>query len=257
MSADMAIPHRLVEVRMSAQHVMVLTGAGVSAESGLPTFRDPLTGLWERFNPQELATPDAFRDDPSLVWGWYEWRRMKALRALPNPAHEAIRSLQEKVRRLTLVTQNVDDLHERAGSSPVHHLHGTLAHPYCSRCGAPYSFPPEIPEEPEEGRRVAPPPCAECAAHVRPGVVWFGESLPEREWDIAERAAQDCDVFLCVGTSSVVYPAASLIEHAAANGAVTIQVNPNSTSWDDRVSHDFRGPAGVVLPALVAGCSLR
>jgi NAD-dependent deacetylase len=217
----------------------------------LATFRDPLTGLWKRFNPQELATPDAFRRDPALVWGWYEWRRMKVSRALPNPAHQAIHSLETKVPRLTLVTQNVDDLHERAGSTQAHHLHGTLAHPYCSSCHDPYVFPSGMPDEPEDGRRVDPPPCAACGSRVRPGVVWFGEGLPQHEWAIAEAAAEDCDVFFCVGTSSVVYPAASLIERAVDAGAVTIQVNPGGTAWDERVSYDFRAPAGALLPSLV------
>jgi len=245
------IPDQLLETLRGARHVMVLTGAGVSAESGLATFRDSLTGLWERFNPQELATLDAFRRDPPLVWGWYEWRRMKVLRALPNAGHQAIQSLETKVPRLTLVTQNVDDLHERAGSTHVYHLHGTLAHAYCCACHEPYAFPAQLPDEPEEGRRVDPPSCATCGARVRPGVVWFGEGLPQREWTIAEHAAKDCDVFLCVGTSSVVYPAASLIEIAVDAGAVTIQVNPGGTAWDQRVSFDFRAPAGAVLPILV------
>lgn len=247
----MEISDQLIEVLKAARHVMVLTGAGISAESGLPTFRDPLTGLWERFNPSELATSGAFERDPALVWGWYEWRRMSALRAAPNAAHRAIQSLQGKVARLSLVTQNVDDLHERAGSSNVQHLHGTLAHPYCIACREPFTFPPGIPEEPAEGRRVEPPRCGLCGARIRPGVVWFGEALPQREWELAERAAKDCDVFACVGTSAVVYPAASLIALAAASGAVTIQVNQGGTDWDARVAYDFRGPAGVVLPALV------
>jgi NAD-dependent deacetylase len=247
----MDIPDRLIEALRAARHVMILTGAGISAESGLPTFRDPLTGLWERFNPQELATPEAFRRDPSLVWGWYEWRRMQALRALPNAGHQAIRGLEEKVSRLTLVTQNVDDLHERAGSSTVHHLHGTFSRPYCSACHEAYVFPDGLPDEPEEGRRLDPPRCAFCGANVRPGVVWFGEGLPQDEWAIAEDAAHDCDVFACVGTSSVVYPAASLIELAVEAGAVTIQINPSGTHWDQRVTYDFRAAAGVVLPALV------
>jgi NAD-dependent deacetylase len=247
----MDIPDHLLESLRTARHVVILTGAGISAESGLATFRDPLTGLWERFNPQELATPQAFRRDPSLVWGWYEWRRMQVLRALPNAGHRALRSLEHKVRKLTLVTQNVDDLHERAGSENVVHLHGRLGNPYCMTCGEPYAYPPGIPDEPEEGRRLDPPRCSRCGAPVRPGVVWFGESLPEREWAIAEAAAVDCDVFACVGTSSVVYPAASLIERAVAGGAVTVQVNPAGTDWDQRVSYDFRAPAGTVLPALV------
>jgi NAD-dependent deacetylase len=247
----MEIPAPFIQILKSAQHVMVLTGAGISAESGLPTFRDKQTGLWERFDPRELATLSAFERDPALIWGWYEWRRMKMLRAIPNPAHEAIRALEDMTPRLTLVTQNVDDLHERAGSRVVHHLHGTLTHPFCVACKRLFSLPPGIPDEPENGRRVEPPRCGDCNARIRPGVVWFGESLPQHEWDIAEQAALDCDVFLCVGTSAIVYPAASLIPLAAKSGAVTVQINPAATDADARVSYQLRGLAGVVLPTLL------
>jgi len=130
----MEIPVRLIERLRTARHLVVLTGAGISAESGLPTFRDKQTGLWERFKPEDLATPRAFDRDPALVWGWYEWRRMKAARALPNPAHLAIKALEELVPQLTLITQNVDDLHERAGNRDVLHLHGTLTNPICASC---------------------------------------------------------------------------------------------------------------------------
>jgi NAD-dependent deacetylase len=247
----MDIPERLIEALRSAKDILVLTGAGISAESGLPTFRDPLTGLWERFNPQDLATPDAFERDPALVWGWYEWRRMKALRAAPNAAHTAIRDLQHKAPRLTLVTQNVDDLHERAGSPNVVHLHGRLSWPYCEDCRQPFTPALGIPDEPEQGRRLDPPRCTACGSRVRPGVVWFGESLSQSEWNIAERAADRCDAFFCVGTSAVVYPAASLIERAAARGVTTVQVNPGGSSWDEHVSYNFRCTAGAMLPELV------
>lgn len=247
----MEIPGQLVQAVRAARHLVVLTGAGVSAESGLPTFRDKQTGLWERFNPQELATPQSFERNPALVWGWYEWRRTKAARALPNAGHRAIAALQERVPGLTLVTQNVDDLHERAGSRIVHHLHGTLMNPFCASCRRPFPLPPEIPDEPEMGRSLEPPRCSHCGARIRPGVVWFGEPLPWREWDIAEQAATSCDVFACIGTSSLVYPAASLIRSAIKRGVVTVQVNPTGTDLDARVTFDLRGPAGTVLPALV------
>ncbi len=247
----MEIPRKLIEALRSARDMLVLTGAGISAESGLPTFRDPLTGLWERFDPRDLATPEAFDRDPALVWGWYEWRRMKALRATPNAGHVAIRDLQQKAPRLTLVTQNVDDLHERAGSFNVVHLHGRLSNPFCEACRQPFTPAPGIPEEPDSGRRLDPPRCAACGSRIRPGVVWFGESLPQHEWSIAQEAAESCDVFFCVGTSAVVYPAASLIEHAAARGVTTVQVNPGGSSWDEHVSYNFRCPAGALLPELV------
>lgn len=247
------IPDQLIETLRTARHLVVVTGAGVSAESGLPTFRDKQTGLWERFNPEDLATPGAFDRDPALVWGWYEWRRMKAARALPNAAHLAIRRLEEIVPRVTLVTQNVDDLHERAGSRVVHHLHGTLKNPFCSGCKRPFHFSPEIPDDPEAGRSVDPPRCAHCGARIRPGVVWFGEEMPQREWNIAEQAALECDVFACVGTSSLVYPAALLIQRAIGRGVVTVQINSTGTDLDKLVMFDLRGSAGIVLPALVTG----
>ena len=153
----------------------------VSAESGIPTFRDALTGLWERFDATDLATPDAFLKDEELVWGWYEWRRMKVLRAQPNPAHLAIAALAQHVPTLTVVTQNVDDLHERAGSVGVLHLHGSLHSPRCADCGQAHILPPGIPGEPDGGRRLRPPPCRHCGGAVRPGVVWFDEDLPIKE----------------------------------------------------------------------------
>ncbi len=176
---------------------------------------------------------------------------MQVLRASPNAAHVAIRDLEDLMPRLTLVTQNVDDLHERAGSRVVHHLHGTLAQPFCIECKSPYVLPPGIPDEPENGRRVEPPRCDECGSRIRPGVVWFGESLPQREWAIAEGAASECDVFLCIGTSAVVYPAASLIPRAVDAGAVTLQINPAAAESDGRVSFQLRGAAGIVLPGLL------
>jgi NAD-dependent deacetylase len=251
--SDMEIPVRLIESLRTARHLVVLTGAGISAESGLPTFRDKQTGLWERFKPEELATPRAFDRDPALVWGWYEWRRMKAARALPNPGHLAIKALEELVPRLTLITQNVDDLHERAGNRDVVHLHGTLTDPICASCKRPFVLSPEVPNEPEGGRRVEPPRCSQCQSHIRPGVVWFGESLPQREWSVAQQAAVECDVFACIGTSSLVYPAASLVRSPLDRRAVTIQINPSGTDLDARVTFDLRGPAGIVLPALVSG----
>ncbi len=234
----------------TASRVVVLTGAGVSAESGVPTFRDPLTGLWERFDATELATPEAFARDPALVWGWYEWRRMSVLRAQPNPAHRAIAEMAERVQKFTLVTQNVDDLHERGGSRQVLHLHGELARPYCEVCRQPYVLPIGIPHGPDAGSRIEPPRCEACGGRVRPGVVWFGESLLQRAWQAALTATQACEVFLCVGTSALVAPAASLVEVAARAGAITVQVNPNVTGIEGRVTYALQGPAGEVMPEL-------
>jgi NAD-dependent deacetylase len=251
-NAMMEIPDSLIHAMRGTRHLMMLTGAGVSAESGLATFRTPQTGLWERFRPEDLATPAAFQRDPALVWGWYEWRRMQVMRALPNPGHEAIAALQELLPRATLVTQNVDDLHERAGSHPVIHLHGSILGPFCEICRKPHALPREIPAEPGDGRSIEPPSCANCGGKIRPGVVWFGEPLPRVEWEAAARAATTCDVFFCIGTSSLVQPAASLLDLAVEAGAVTVQVNPNPTGVEGRVSYALREPAGVALPELVA-----
>jgi NAD-dependent deacetylase len=242
---------QLVECLRRAQRVMVLTGAGVSAESGVPTFRDRLTGLWEKYDAAELATPDAFDSDPALVWGWYEWRRATVRRAQPNAAHLAIARVAGKVPRLTLVTQNVDDLHERAGSPVVVHLHGQLARPYCEMCLKPFQSPEPEPDPPEGGRRLEPPRCVACGGRIRPGVVWFGESLPQGPWRAAVEAARQCEVFFCIGTSALVQPAASLIDLAQQSGAVTVQVNPNPTDMDRTVTHVLRGMAGEIMRALV------
>lgn len=242
---------KLIAAFRRARSLSVLTGAGVSAASGIPTFRDKQTGLWENFDAAELATPGAFRRDPALVWGWYEWRRMQVLRAEPNPAHRALAAMAERIPTFTLITQNVDDLHERAGSPNVIHLHGELARPYCEACRQPYVHPPGIPELPEGGAQLEPPRCQACGARVRPGVVWFGESLPELDWLAALEAVKTCEVFLSVGTSAFVQPAASLIDLANRVGAVTVQINPNPTDADRAVAFALRGPAGELLPQLV------
>jgi NAD-dependent deacetylase len=246
----MDIPEELIKKLRSAERVVVFTGAGVSAESGIPTFRDALTGLWENFDAEDLATPQAFKRDPALVWGWYEWRRMKVLRAQPNAAHLAIATLTKLVPRLTLITQNVDDLHERAGNLDVIHLHGRINKPFCFACKRSYEYPAGIPDEPEGGRQIAPTRC-KCGGRIRPGVVWFGESLPDIAWDAANNAAYRCDAFLCIGTSSLVQPAARLPNLAVQRGALVIQVNPNPTSLDAQASLNLEGAAGEVLPWLL------
>jgi NAD-dependent deacetylase len=242
---------RITSTLRTATHIVVLTGAGVSAESGIPTFRDKQTGLWEKFDASELATPYAFDRDPPLVWGWYESRRAMVLSAKPNAGHLAIAAMADHVPHFTLITQNVDNLHERAGSRDVLHLHGELSRPYCESCRQPYIHPTQIPPMPSDGSRLDPPRCVSCGAKIRPGVVWFGESLPQPQWLAARDAAQHCDVFLVCGTSSLVQPAASLTELAIAAGAMTIQVNTNPTDIDDSVALSIRGSTGTVLPQLV------
>ncbi|WP_460105466.1 SIR2 family NAD-dependent protein deacylase [Pseudomonas sp. S3_H06] len=235
-----------------ASHVVVFTGAGVSAESGIPTFRDALTGLWARFDPAVLATADAFRNDPALVWGWYEWRRSKVLAAEPNPAHLAIAGLARLVSRLTVITQNVDDLHERAGCQDVIHLHGSLHSPRCFACARPYERTTDQLNEPEDGRRIEPPRCRHCNGKVRPGVVWFGESLPEQAWRDALAAARDCDLLLSVGTSSLVQPAAEIPRIASEHGAVVVHVNLQRESVLGEREFSLVGKAAEILPRLLA-----
>ncbi|MEU2613508.1 NAD-dependent deacylase [Micromonospora sp. NPDC007271] len=234
-----------------ARRVVIFTGAGMSAESGVPTFRDALTGLWQQFDAQALATPEAFRDDPALVWGWYEWRRSAVGQARPNPGHLAVAAIEARVPSCVLVTQNVDDLHERAGSVAPVHLHGSLFAPRCSACAQPAEVPAGVTEEPAGGRRITPPRCTRCSAPVRPGVVWFGEALPEAALSAAVEAAATCDLLLTVGTSGLVYPAAEIPQVAARLGAAVIQVNPEETPLDHVAEVNLRGPAARVLPALV------
>lgn len=236
----------------AARHVLVLTGAGVSAESGIPTFRDALTGLWSNFDAEELATQEGYLRDPPLVWGWYQWRRNKVLATQPNPGHFAIAALARKVPRLTLVTQNVDDLHERAGSRDVRHLHGSILTARCLDCARPHPLPPGPTRMTHDGMRLDPPRCAHCGGLVRPDVVWFGELLPRGPLAEAEAAAAECDVVVSVGTSSLVYPAAELAPAAARRGATVIQVNPNVTALDDLATVNLAGPSGAILPRLLA-----
>ncbi|MBB60627.1 SIR2 family NAD-dependent protein deacylase [Stutzerimonas balearica] len=244
------IPSAQLAALRNARHLVVFTGAGVSAESGIPTFRDSLTGLWQRFDAATLATPEAYEQDPALVWGWYEWRRMQVLKAQPNAAHRAIAALVQQVPRLTLVTQNVDDLHERAGSSDVIHLHGSLHHPRCVVCSRQPSKPLPPPDEPQEGRRLPPPRCEYCDGKLRPGVVWFGESMPGGALDDAFAAARHCDVLISVGTSGVVYPAAEMPERAWRAGATVIHVNPQPNVTHSEREYALGGSAGEVLPQL-------
>lgn len=246
----MTAQNQIIEALNAARHIVVMTGAGVSAESGIPTFRDPLTGLWQRFDPVELASAQAFRRNPALVWGWYEWRRMKVMQAQPNPAHLALARLAEHTPQMTLITQNVDDLHERAGSRDVIHLHGSLLHPRCFACAREPQSRLPVPNEPEQGRELEPPRCEHCGGRLRPGVVWFGESLPETALRRAFSAAQDADLLLVVGTSGVVYPAAELPTIARSAGARVIHINPRLNLENGDLG--IAGAAGEILPQLIA-----
>lgn len=224
-----------------ARHIAVFTGAGVSAESGIPTFRDAQTGLWAQYRAEDLATPEAFRRDPVTVWNWYAWRCDLMRNVQPNPAHLAIARLERLVERVSVLTQNVDGLHARAGSSEVVELHGNIWNNLCSECRKPASA----------DLQGTPPRCTSCGGLVRPGVVWFGESLPVEAWERAAEVLDVADVFFCIGTSSLVEPAASLPRHARARGTTIIQVNPEATAHDHIAQHVLRGKAGEVMPALL------
>jgi len=236
----------------AAQRVAVLTGAGMSAESGVPTFRDALTGHWAKHDPQKLATVEGFEADPALVWNWYAHRRDGVRACTPNPGHVALADFQRRRPGVvTLVTQNVDDLHQRAGSVGVIQLHGDLfAEHWLRPCR----------ERAAQGRDCAtdaaepgePPRCTRCGNLVRPGVVWFGESLPPGAMAAAETAARDCEVMLVVGTSGAVWPAAGLAGTARRAGAHVVIVNPAESEIDDEASLCLRGTAATLLPKLLA-----
>ncbi len=238
----------------SSEVVTVLTGAGVSAESGIPTFRDALTGLWSQFSPEELATPEAFAADPSRVWGWYAVRRAMVRHAKPNAAHDALAYLSRRLPRCTLVTQNVDGLHEAAGHNDVVSLHGSLLRVRCSAdCSPPFEAPTSMDAPSLEIGPVAPPPCDKCGAPLRPDVVWFGEPLPGEALERARTATFACDVFLSVGTSNMVEPAASLPWLASSHGSTVLVINPTMHGQRSGPSIvPLVGSAASLLPRLVA-----
>lgn len=246
------IPDTLIKKLQSTQHLVILTGAGVSAESGIATFRDTLTGLWENYDAQSLASEFGFLADPALVWGWYEWRRNRVLRTKPNSAHHTIAQLEKQIPKLTLITQNVDDLHERAGSSEVLHLHGSLHQPRCLICEQPYTFPDEALPENDKESRIKPPRCHLCDGPIRPGVVWFGEQLPEHAWQLAQEACRHCDLMLVAGTSGVVWPVANLPYLADQEGISIVQINPVITSLNAVAAYNLHGKAGEILPQMYA-----
>lgn len=227
--------------------VTVLSGAGISAESGVPTFRDDKNGLWARFDPYELSSTHGWESNPERVWGWYLWRHYLVATVEPNEGHRAIADWQSAA-DVTVVTQNVDDLHERAGSAPVHHLHGSLFEFRCARCGIPYSE--ALPVMTEPAIEVEPPVCG-CGGLIRPDIVWFGEALPEGPWQHAVAATEAADVMVVVGTSAIVYPAAGLPELALARGIPVIEVNPEPTPLSGSATICVRQSASRALPGLL------
>jgi NAD-dependent deacetylase len=226
----------------NARSVAALTGAGVSAESGVPTFRGN-NGLWRQYRPEDLATPEAFARDPKLVWQWYDWRRGLIAGVRPNAGHYALAELEKRLPGFTLITQNVDDLHDDAGSRNVLKVHGSIWVVRCTGCGK------------DRVDRTTPlagiPPKCGCGALLRPGVVWFGEALPPAVWQSAERAAQKADLFLVIGTSALVYPAAGLAGIAKRAGAKVVEINIAETPLSHRIDAFLKGPSAELLPQLM------
>jgi NAD-dependent deacetylase len=226
-----------------ANSVAVLTGAGISAESGIPTFRGP-GGLWRNRRPEDLATPGAFSRDPKMIWEWYDWRRGLIAQAEPSLGHAALAAMAKRIQDFNLITQNVDGLHDRAGSRKVLKVHGDIWTLRCSVCGSEHQdLRPSIPD--------LPPQCP-CGGLERPGVVWFGETLPQGVWLRAEEAVRRADLFLVIGTSAVVYPAAGLINLAKSAGAKIVEVNIAETPVSSMVDASLRGPAAEILPGLIS-----
>lgn len=244
---DEMIPSDLTVALARSRAVVALTGAGVSAESGIPTFRDAGDSFWGRYDPMDLATPEGFARDPALVSRWYDERRLDCSRCSPNPGHYALARLEGLVRdgggEFTLITQNVDGLHRKAGSDNVIEVHGTIWKWRCAGCGKRVTKGPEPFEE-------YPARCG-CGRMMRPDVVWFGEQLPPEALEACERALRGCDFFISVGTSAVVYPVAGFISAARAAGARTVEINPEPTPVSSLVDWSLRGRSGEILPRLV------
>jgi NAD-dependent deacetylase len=241
----------MVAARLTrAARITVLTGAGVSAASGVPTFRGS-GGLWRNFRPEELATPQAFARDPRLVWEWYDWRRGLIAACRPNRAHHVLAGWSRRFPRFTLITQNVDGLHEAAGTTDVIRMHGSIWHLRCARpCAAgSMAWESKTFAADSAGSAGSVPTCPHCGSLARPAVVWFGETLDP---DVVARAsaATDCDLFLTIGTSAVVYPAAGLLHEAKRCGAMTVEINPEATEASRLVDVAIAEPAEVALAAI-------
>lgn len=241
--STLQIPEELIARIRMANHIAVLTGAGVSAESGLPTFRDAMTGLWVTYRPEELATRAAFQRNPQLVWDWYAWRRSLVEQAQPNPGHVALAELQRSIPKLTLITQNVDGLHQMAGSHGVIELHGNIRRVKCFEDD-------QVVERWQTDTRL-PPHCPRCGGLLRPDVVWFGETLPSLALDQAREAARNCDLFFSIGTSGQVEPAASLPRLALSHGATVVIINPDQQNNNRAGLISIGATSGIALPALV------
>lgn len=253
---------RATELVAQARSVIVLSGAGMSAESGVPTFRDAQTGLWQRFDPEQLATEEAFRANPSMVWTWYVWRAMLVRSVAPNAGHQAIGAWQQHLAAqnatLTVATQNVDDLHERGGADNVLHLHGSLHAYRCLECDTPASFDPASTGITDDQRfdhddLVPTVACDHCqSGMLRPGVVWFVEMLPEDAFSAAVSALQEADLVVVVGSSGLVQPAASLPLVGREAGASVLEINPATTTLSDTADVYLPSTAAVALPEILS-----
>jgi NAD-dependent deacetylase len=236
-------PVELISLLRGSPRLVALTGAGVSQESGLRTFRDAQTGLWAQYKPTELASPEAFQRDPKLVWDWYAWRREAVKGVRPNPGHYALVEIEKRVPEFTLITQNVDNLHRFAGSQNLLELHGNIQRVRCADC---YTFTEDWDDDTE-----AVPKCKVCSGLLRPDVVWFGESLPRDQLEAAVIAARSCEVFFSIGMSGVVQPAASLAFAAHNHGALVVEINAEPTPLTSKANYVLQGKSGEILPALV------
>ena len=236
-------PPELITLLRGTSKLVALTGAGVSQESGLRTFRDAQTGLWAQYKPEELASPEAFARDPKLIWDWYTWRREAVKAVRPNAGHYALVEIEKKIPEFSLITQNVDGLHRMAGNQQVIELHGNIQRVRCADC---YTF-----TETWEDDIESVPRCRKCNGLLRPDVVWFGESLPRDQLEAAVEAARTCDIFFSIGTSGVVQPAASLAFAAHNRGAAVVEINAEPTPLTPKADYVFHGKSGEILPELV------
>jgi len=236
-------PADLISLLRGTARLAALTGAGISQESGLRTFRDAQTGLWAQYKPEDLASPEAFRRDPKLIWDWYAWRREAVKGVRPNAGHYALVDIEACLPEFSLITQNVDGLHRMAGSRNVLELHGNIQRVRCADC---YTFTETWGDDTESV-----PQCSVCGGLLRPDVVWFGEALPRDQLEAAVEAARTCEVFFSIGTSGVVQPAASLAHAARNRGAVVVEINAEPTPLTHKANYAFHGKSGELLPELV------
>ncbi len=233
--------NELINKLKNANSVVFFTGAGISAESGIPTFRGK-DGIWNKLKPEELANFDAFLRNPEMVWEWYNHRKQIVHQSKPNAGHLAMAEMQDLIPTVTIITQNIDNLHRRAGSKIIYELHGNIERNYCIKCGKKYNdeliFSGKI-------------PTCQCGGLIRPDIVWFGEYLPQDQFQLAEEAAKKADVFFVVGTSGIVYPAAGIIFTALDSGSYIVEINVDETVISNNADKSFFGEAGKILPQII------